>query len=387
MRVLASAAGEAEAYPALLAAIGESLGCAGRAVAAVRARTASCAAPRPGRRAPRAGAVAGGRRVRRRRRSRPRRRVRVPARRRRRDGASPPPRRWSPTTALLATMESLGTQISQFVERCRAQQAVRASRRAQERDPQRRLRLHHHDGPPRRRRRGQPRDGAHVRLPRGGDDRPRAGGADRPAGAARRRTARGVAALPARPAHSRSATTRSSCAGMRADGSEFPVELVDHPRRPARPAAVLRLPARRHRGARRASATLRRLADEQAALRRVATAVAASTDPRRVFGVVTEEVARLLGAQSSNMVRFDGDGTATVVGGWSDGDVRNVPVGDTVRMDGDTASARVCRTGAPARVDSYDATRRRARRAPARARLPLAPSPRRSSSAGGCGAR
>ena len=32
-----------------------------------------------------------------------------------------------PDDALLATMESLGTQISQFVERCRAQQAVRAS--------------------------------------------------------------------------------------------------------------------------------------------------------------------------------------------------------------------------------------------------------------------
>ena len=31
-----------------------------------------------------------------------------------------------PDADLLATMESLGTQISQFVERCRAQQAVRA---------------------------------------------------------------------------------------------------------------------------------------------------------------------------------------------------------------------------------------------------------------------
>ena len=42
-----------------------------------------------------------------------------------------------------------------------------------------------------------------------------------------------------------------------------------------------------------------------------------------------------------------------MVGAWNEGDVRNVPVGDTVRMDGDTASTRVFRTGAPARVDSY----------------------------------
>ena len=93
---------------------------------------------------------------------------------------------------------------------------------------------------------------------------------------------------------------------------------------------------------------------EQAALRRVATAVAASTDPRRVFSVVTEEVARLLGAQSSNMVRFNpgrhGDGDGRLERSRRS---RNIPVGDTVAMDGDTASARVYRTGAPARIDNY----------------------------------
>ncbi len=35
--------------------------------------------------------------------------------------------------------------------------------------------------------------------------------------------------------------------------------------------------------------------------------------------------------------------------------MRNVPVGDTVRIDGDTASGRVFRTAAPARIDDYDA--------------------------------
>ena len=39
---------------------------------------------------------------------------------------------------LLETMSSLGSQIGQFVERCRAQTGRPGERRAQERDPQRR---------------------------------------------------------------------------------------------------------------------------------------------------------------------------------------------------------------------------------------------------------
>ena len=87
------------------------------------------------------------------------------------------------------------------------------------------------------------------------------------------------------------------------------------------------------------------------------------------------------------MIRFDDDETATVVGAWNEGGVRNIPVGDTVRMDGDTASARVYRTRAPARVDSYDERRRRPRRAAAQRSASTPRSRRRSSSTGGCGAR
>ena len=59
-------------------------------------------------------------------------------------------------------------------------------------------------------------------------------------------------------------------------------------------------------------ASQRALADEQAALRRVATLVASGVPPSRVFGQVTEEVARLLGdARSKRHAlrrRSDGDG-------------------------------------------------------------------------------
>jgi PAS domain S-box-containing protein len=141
--------------------------------------------------------------------------------------------------------------------------------------------------------------------------------------------------------------------GMRRDGSEFPVELaITRPDLPGPPlfCGYLRDVTER----RRAEKAVRRLANEQAALRRVATAVAAEHDPGRVFGVVTEEVGRLLGAQTANMIRYDGAGAAAVVGGWNAEGVRSVPVGDYVRLDGDTVAMRVWQTEGPARVDSYE---------------------------------
>jgi PAS domain S-box-containing protein len=142
---------------------------------------------------------------------------------------------------------------------------------------------------------------------------------------------------------------------MRKDGSEFPVELaVTRPELPGPPlfCGYIRDVTER----RKADLALRRLVDEQAALRRVATAVAAEPEPSEVFRLVTEEVGRLLGAHTANMVRFDGDGWLTVVGGWNEPGARSVPVGDSMQLDGDTVAARVWRTGRPARVDSYEQT-------------------------------
>ena len=51
-------------------------------------------------------------------------------------------------------------------------------------------------------------------------------------------------------------------------------------------------------------ADLRTLVEEQAALRRVAVTVATESTAERVFDVVTEEVARLLGADAANLVSF-----------------------------------------------------------------------------------
>ena len=55
-----------------------------------------------------------------------------------------------------------------------------------------------------------------------------------------------------------------------------------------------------------AEATQRALADEQAALRRVATLVAGEASPSRVFEQVTEEVGRLLGLPGASVMQYDG---------------------------------------------------------------------------------
>jgi signal transduction histidine kinase/integral membrane sensor domain MASE1 len=99
-----------------------------------------------------------------------------------------------------------------------------------------------------------------------------------------------------------------------------------------------------------AEAAQRALADEQAALRRVATLVAGEATPSRVFEQVTEEVGRLLGLSGANVIHYDGVRTATVVGAWSEDGPPRFPVGTQLDVDGDTVVARVVRTGAAARV-------------------------------------
>ena len=103
-------------------------------------------------------------------------------------------------------------------------------------------------------------------------------------------------------------------------------------------------------------ASQRALADEQAALRRVATLVASGLPPSRVFGQVTEEVAMLLAMPGANVMRYDGARTATVVGGWSEDGALTLPLGSTFDLDGDTVVAKVLRCGTPQRVDRYEGT-------------------------------
>jgi GAF domain-containing protein len=94
---------------------------------------------------------------------------------------------------------------------------------------------------------------------------------------------------------------------------------------------------------------LAELADEQAALRRVATLVAEGATPHWVFDAVRHEVARVFGTPLTVLLRYDADGAATVLA-----TSHNYlgPIGRSWPIHEDTSAiAQVCRTGLPARAD------------------------------------
>jgi GAF domain-containing protein len=99
-------------------------------------------------------------------------------------------------------------------------------------------------------------------------------------------------------------------------------------------------------------AEVERLADEQAALRRVATLVARESPPGEVFAAVAEEVRRLLRVEDTTIFRYEDDWTATVVADRGERDVP-MPIGSRVSLKGESATALVRRTGRAARVDDF----------------------------------
>ena len=101
-----------------------------------------------------------------------------------------------------------------------------------------------------------------------------------------------------------------------------------------------------------ARAEVGRLAEEQAALRRVATLVAEERPSPEVFAAVAEEVGRALHLEDTRIVRYEADGKATVVASW--GQLATaLPVGTSVSLEGVSAFALVFRTGRPARIDDF----------------------------------
>jgi K+-sensing histidine kinase KdpD len=104
---------------------------------------------------------------------------------------------------------------------------------------------------------------------------------------------------------------------------------------------------------------LARLAEEQASsgrveasLRRVATLVAQGAPADEPFAAVADEVGRLFQAGRTTMIRYESDGTATLVAGWSrasDG----VPIGVQERLGGNNLVTIISQTRCPARIDDY----------------------------------
>ena len=104
-----------------------------------------------------------------------------------------------------------------------------------------------------------------------------------------------------------------------------------------------------------ARADASRLADEQAALRRVATLVADGSSPSEVSAAVAKEVAGLLGVENMRMARYEADATVTVVAEWGELDA-GIPVGSRLPLGGKNIASQVLRTERPARIESANAT-------------------------------
>ena len=104
-----------------------------------------------------------------------------------------------------------------------------------------------------------------------------------------------------------------------------------------------------------ARAEIERLAEEQTALRRVATLVAKGVEPAELFSAVTQEVAALFSTVTPpftvTVIRFD-PGPEFVLAGASS--ATDPPIGARWRPTDFYVSTRVHRTGGSARVDAAD---------------------------------
>ncbi|MFZ0977037.1 MAG: PAS domain S-box protein [Solirubrobacteraceae bacterium] len=151
---------------------------------------------------------------------------------------------------------------------------------------------------------------------------------------------------------------RLELTAMRADGTEFPAELtVTRLKPPNGPGFIgfVRDITERLRAEvelRAARARFEVIANEQAALRRVATLVARQATSDELFAAVSKEVVVLLGVRYGNVLRFDSVGNVTLVGAWGEGPP--LAPGDGWPLEEALVAGVIWRTGRPASVDLAD---------------------------------
>ncbi len=108
--------------------------------------------------------------------------------------------------------------------------------------------------------------------------------------------------------------------------------------------------------ARRAEASERAralVADEQAALRRVATLVAHGASGPAVFTSVAAESGLLLGVDGVRVARYESGAELVHLAEWAKPGTPSPPPYERAGLDGVSVSAEVLRTGAVARIDQY----------------------------------
>jgi signal transduction histidine kinase len=98
---------------------------------------------------------------------------------------------------------------------------------------------------------------------------------------------------------------------------------------------------------------IRVLADQQAALHRVATFVARAVAPSEVFSAVARELASCLGVPHATLCRYEPDGSSTLVAVHDENAKAILPVGTRLSFEGENVVTMVLRTGRVARLDSH----------------------------------
>ena len=103
----------------------------------------------------------------------------------------------------------------------------------------------------------------------------------------------------------------------------------------------------------RAAHRVSELAQQQASLRRVATLVARGVPSAEVFRAVADEVAYAIDVDNTCLMRFEPDGSGTLVAAHNEAGLKAMPVGARLDLDGDNVAAMVLSTGRPARMNTH----------------------------------
>jgi PAS domain S-box-containing protein len=142
---------------------------------------------------------------------------------------------------------------------------------------------------------------------------------------------------------------------FRRDGSMFPVSYVSAPMDVgARRGAVVAFTdiGERLSADRAVHERDELLATQEESLLRIAAVVAGGAASAEVFAAVAREVSQVIGLPMVALWRYDADGTATVIGEWSE---RPHPfaVGSSWPLEGPTITGMVRASGRPCRLDGF----------------------------------
>jgi signal transduction histidine kinase len=110
----------------------------------------------------------------------------------------------------------------------------------------------------------------------------------------------------------------------------------------------------RRREAEASHAEASALAEQQAALRRVATLVARGVDPSEVYPVAVAELSRGLGIDNVALLRYEFDEALVLLAGRDERGLTKLTIGERLSLDGDNVAAMILDTGAAARMDCFD---------------------------------